>query len=484
MKDHSTGYPETAKNRILYTTHPAIYTDYYELTMAQGYFLSGRQKESATFDYFFRSNPFDGGYVIFCGLSDFLELIHTIQFRDGELEYLKSQGFKEEFLQYLKNFEFKGDIYSVREGEIIFPNEPVLRVHGNLIETQILETLLLNILNFQSLIATKASRLKLAAGDKTVLDFGLRRSQGLGGIHASRAAAVGGVDGTSNVYSAYRYGLKTGGTMAHSWVQSYADEISAFRDYARHYPDDCILLVDTYDTLESGIPNAIKVGKELESKGYKLKGIRLDSGDLAYFARQSLKLLDEAGFQYVKIAASNQLDEKLIRSLKSQDAPIDIFGVGTRLVTGHDSPALDGVYKLSSVNHLPKLKISENIEKITLPGHKKVFRYLNGEGFFYGDAICMDSESSVEIMYHPYFPAKRSRLTMFEPEELMHSYIEKGKLVKENSDVEKSATYSKSRFSKLAREYKRFENPHIYKIGISKKLLDTRDKLMEEMKTV
>jgi len=471
-------------NLAMYINNPASYTDYYELTMAQGYFLSGKYKKTAGFDYFFRKIPFKGGYVIFAGLNELINTIKNLNFSDEEIEYLRKEGFQEEFLEYLKTFEFKGNIYSVKEGEIVFPTEPILRVEGNLLETQLIETLLLNILNFQSLIATKAARIKLAAGEKSVvLDFGLRRSQGLGGIHATRAAMIGGFDGTSNVYSAQRFNVPAGGTMAHSWVQSFDSEIDSFRTYAKYYPDDTTLLVDTYDTLGCGVPNAINVAKDLEKRGHKMKAIRLDSRDLAYFSKQSRKLLDDAGLEYVKIAASNQLDERVIHSLKTQNAPIDIYGVGTRLVTGHTSPALDGVYKLNSVSGEPKLKISENIEKITLPGNKKVYRYCNDDGTFYGDAILFDDENVIERMHHPTFPAKKSELTSRTYEELLKPVIKQGNIVSEMSDVQKIADYAKKRLSLLHPEYKRLENPHIYKVGISTKLMEKRDVLLKLFKS-
>lgn len=256
----------------MYIDRPASYTDYYELTMAQGYFLSGIHNRRASFDYFFRKNPFNGGYVIFAGLKELIDTINNMSFSPEEIEYLKSEGFDKEFINFLSEFKFTGNIWSVKEGEIIFPNEPVVTVEGNLLETQLIETLLLNVLNFQSLIATKASRIRFAAGtDSTILDFGLRRAQGLAGIHATRAAMIGGFDGTSNVYSAQQFSIQAGGTMAHSWVQSFDDELTAFRTYAEHYPDSTFLLVDTYDTLGSGVPNAIKVGQELREKGYELK---------------------------------------------------------------------------------------------------------------------------------------------------------------------------------------------------------------------
>lgn len=468
----------------MYTDRPGSFTDYYELMMAQGYFLSGMHHNEAGFDYYFRRIPFEGGFVVFAGLKELAETVHDLRFSEEEIEYLKSEGFAVEFLDYLRKFEFKGDIYSVKEGEIIFPNEPVVRVEGNLLETQLVETLLLNILNFQSLIATKAARIKHAAGENsTVLDFGLRRAQGLGGIHATRAAIIGGFDGTSNVYSAQRFSVSAGGTMAHSWIQSFEDELTAFRTYAEHFPEATILLVDTYDTLGSGVPNAITVAKELQEKGYNLLGIRLDSGDLAYFARQSRKMLDAEGLHDVKIAASNQLDERVIASLKTQDAPIDIFGVGTRLVTAQDSPALDGVYKLSSIRGKPTLKISENIEKITLPGKKKIFRYINDDGSFYGDAVLLQNENSPVKMHHPTFPAKKVRLESRNYEEILFPVMKKGKLSEALPEVKEIAAYHKQRFKKLHREFKRFDNPHIYKVGITPELMETRDSIMDKFKS-
>lgn len=467
----------------MYIDNPASYTDYYELTMAQGYYLAGMHDKRASFDYFFRKNPFENGYVIFAGLKELIDTLKHIQFSDEELEYLEKEEFDKEFIGYLKEFEFKGNIWSVKEGEIVFPNEPIVIVEGNLLETQLIETLLLNVLNFQSLIATKAARIKFAAGENsTILDFGLRRAQGLAGIHATRAAMIGGFDGTSNVYSAQRFSVPAGGTMAHSWVQSFEDELTAFRVYARHYPDNTVLLVDTYDTLGSGVPNAIKVASELRSDGHELNGIRLDSGDLAYFSKQARKMLDDAGFPDVKIAASNQLDERVISSLRSQNAPIDIFGVGTRLVTGDNSPALDGVYKLSSIGGEPTLKISENIEKITLPGHKKIYRYLNDDGSFYGDAILLDKENILERMHHPTFPAKKSPLNGRRFEKLLVQVISNGELVAELPSVKEIAAYKNERFGKLNPEFKRFDNPHIYKVGISTRLMETRDNLLNLLK--
>ncbi len=462
---------------------PAIYTDYYELTMAQGYFLEGRAEEHAGFDYFFRDLPFSGGYVVFAGLSDLLQILENFSFHEDELEYLSEQGFHAEFIDYLRELELSVTIKAAREGEIVFPLEPVVCIEGPIIEAQILETLLLNILNFESLIATKARRIKFAAGDRSVLDFGLRRAQGFGGIQASKAAAIGGVQPTSNVYAAFEYDIPASGTMAHSWIQSFEDELTAFRAYARHFPDDCILLVDTYNTLSSGVPNAIKVANELKANGHQLKGIRLDSGDLAYLSRKARNQLNRAGFENVKIAASNQLDEYLITSLLNQGAPIDLFGVGTRLVTGHNSPALDGVYKLAAVNRKPKLKISENVEKITLPGIKQTVRYLDNDKNFLGDGILLEDESNAEMIYHPHLPYKNSDVTSYQSEKLLQTVMKNGSLNISLPNVKQSADYAETRFKKLNAEHKRFENPHIYKVGISKKLMNLRDELINDLKT-
>ena len=459
---------------------PALYTDLYELTMAQGYFLSGRHEQPATFDYFFRRLPFDGGYVIFAGLSDLLQMIQNFKFHADEIDFLRKQGFKEEFLTYLKEFEFKPTIHSVKEGEVIFPNEPVLRVEGTIIEAQILETLLLNTLNFSSLIATKAARIKQAAGEKPVVDFGLRRSQGLGGLQASKAAIIGGFEGTSNVLAGMQNDIPVNGTMAHSWIQSFEDELTAFRTYAQYYPDSSILLVDTYSTLKHGVPNAIKVAKELEEKGHKLIGIRLDSGDLAYFARKSREMLDKAGLEYVKIAVSNQLDEYLIKSLFDQGAPIDLFGVGTKLVTAYDDPALDGVYKLSSINGEPTLKISENEEKVTLPDAKKVIRYFNQDGSFYSDGIALADEETPDVIYHPYITHRSTNVGHLRSEELQHKVVENGQVVIEIPTLKESAQYAHSRLQKLNDEHKRFDNPHVYKVGLSNQLRELKIELLKK----
>lgn len=459
-----------------------LYLDYYELTMAQGYFLSNRHNLKANFDYFFRKNPFNSGYTVFAGLGDLLNLIQDFRFGNEALDYLHKRGFKSEFLDYLRDFSFKGNIYSVQEGEMVFPYEPVFRVEGNIIETQIIESLILNVLNFESLITTKARRLRYAAKDKIISDFGLRRGQGLASLFASKAAVIGGVNSTSNVLASFLYDLIPAGTQAHSWIQSFDDELTAFRKYAEFYPDNCILLVDTFDTLKSGIPNAITVAKELESKGKKLKAIRLDSGDLAFLSKKARKILDDAGLDYVKIVASNQLDEYLIKSLIDQSAPIDFFGVGTNLITGRNDAALDGVYKISMIDFQPTIKISEDIAKVTLPGVKTIFRYFNGENKFYADCIALINEDEVNWMQHPFDIYKKCNLENLRKEELMSIVLEEGRPIKPEKSTKEIAEYVEYRFSQLPEEHKRFEFPHIYKVGLSPELLKLRDDLLQQKK--
>lgn len=462
--------------------HSGLYTDHYELTMAQGYLLNNKKDTPACFDYFFRKNPFKGGYVIFAGLTDLLEVLETLRFDDEDCNYLRSVGFAPEFVDYLKGFEFGADIYAPEEGEVVFPYEPIVRVEGKIIETQIIETMLLNILNFESLIATKASRIRRAAGDRLVIDFGLRRAQGLGGILASKAAVIGGANGTSNVYSAFMFGLESSGTQAHSWIQAYDDEITAFRDFAVAFPKRCVFLVDTYDTLKSGIPNAITVAREMETRGEKLFGVRLDSGDLAFLSKMARKMLDNAGLDYVKIMTSNQLDEYIIKSLLEQGAPVDAFGVGTKLAAGLDDAALDGVYKLVMSDFKPRLKISENPEKIILPGIKNVFRCIDNSGNFCADCIVLAGEGGVETIYHPHYSDKSSMVGVYKKDRLSRKVMEKGRIIIDRKEPSEIAGYVDTRLGRLPDEHKRFENPHIYKVGISKKLMDLRSEIVDEIR--
>ncbi len=458
--------------------HIGLYTDFYELTMAQGYFFQGMAEKPAAFDYFFRKNPFDGGFVIFAGLGDLLPMLEQLQFEADDLEYLRSQGFRDEFLTFLRNFRFQGTVYAPPEGEVVFPYEPVVRVEGRMFEVQLIETLVLNFLNFQSLIATKAARIRRVAGDRIFLDFGLRRAQGLGGMQATRAAIIGGASGTSNVLAGWQYDIPVSGTQAHSWIQSFPDELTAFRAFAQLYPDRCILLVDTYDTLKSGVPNAITVAKELEAQGHRLLGIRLDSGDLAYLSKQARKMLDAAGLHYVKIFASNQLDEYAIRSLNEQNAPIDGFGVGTRLAVGRPSAALDGVYKLCWFDGTPRLKISEDITKVSLPDRKQVWRYWNSNGYFYADGIALAAESAPTTLFHPFFPHQHVDVAHLDKEPLLRQVMVNGKIVSPLPSVQESAAYAQQRLAHLEPEYQRFEEPYVYKVGISKALMELRDSLV------
>lgn len=463
--------------------HTGLYTDLYELTMAQGYYFAGKKDEPAAFDYFFRDNPFGGGYVIFAGLWNLLEALQNFAFSEEDIDYLRKNGFRDEFLEYLSGFSFNGTITSAAEGEVVFPVEPVLRVEGNIIECQLIETLLLNYLNFESLIATKASRIRRMAGNRMISDFGLRRAQGLGGLQASRAAIIGGVDSTSNVLAGYRYNLKITGTLAHSWVQSFNDELTAFRKYAEVFPENTVLLVDTFDTLNQGIPNAIKVGHELKEKGYQLKAIRLDSGDLAYFSKKARKMLDDAGLHDTRILASNQLDEYVIRSLLEQGAPIDGFGVGTELITGKKTAALDGVYKLSMNNHEPKLKLSDTYEKISLPGVKKLYRYFDRQGLFYADCIALEDEQEPQLMHHPYEINKKCNLSGLDKETLFDKVFEKGRIVHAENNTEAIQEYARKRLTQLPIEHHRFEMPHIYKVGLSDRLNNIRNQIVLELRS-
>lgn len=369
-----------------------LYTDYYELTMAQAFFLRNRHLEEATFDYFYRKAPFSGAYVIFAGAQTLADTLSNFVFDNEAITFLKKQGFDSSFLQWLSDFSLDVSIKMPPEGSIVFPNEPIAEIRGPVSHCMLLETILLNIFNFESLIATKASRMKnvMLPGQK-LIDFGLRRAQGFSGLYASRAAIIGGCDTSSNVLSGMVHNHPVGGTHAHSWIQSFPTELEAFQAYSETYPDATTLLVDTYDTLESGILNSIKVAKELEKKGCRLKAVRLDSGDFRQLIPKVRTKLDKAGLEYVKIIVSDNIDEYKINDLNSGEVKADIFGVGTRLITGYDSPALNGVYKMSSLNGEPVIKRSDDTSKISLPGSKKVYRFINNELFSH-DIVQTSSE--------------------------------------------------------------------------------------------
>ncbi len=460
--------------------HVGLYTDFYELSMAQGFYFAGKKEEQVVFDYFYRTNPFEGGFLVFAGLADLLHALKEFRYSQSELDYLAQTGLSPEFITYLENFRFKGKVWSVREGEILFPHEPIVRVEGNIIEAQLVETLLLNILNFESLIATKAFRIKLAAKGKPFADFGLRRAHSAGGIHASRATVIGGASSTSNVLAGFVYDIPVSGTMAHSWVQSFDSELEAFRAYAKFNPHTTILLVDTYDTLNSGIPNAITIAKEMAANGLSLKGVRLDSGDLAYLSKKARAKLDCAGLKEVQIIASNQLNENVVKSLDEQGAKIDGFGIGTELVTGKPDSALDGVYKLAECNGIPRMKISENIEKLTLPGKKKLYRFYDEEDKFYRDGILLDNETPESCGYivNPAFPEKKSYIGELKSEELQKLVFDNGNILAEALNPMEIHQYLLRRAEQLPDEHKRFIMPHIYKVGISPGVLELRNQLI------
>lgn len=449
--------------------------------MAQVYFLKGRSEDEAVFDYFFRKIPFNGGFTVFAGLGDLLPVLRDLAFTPHDLEYLRGVGFDDRFLSYLAKFRFSATIFAMNEGEIVFPNEPIVQVHGRIVEAQLAETVLLNVLNFESLIATKAARMRTVAGSRILSDFGLRRAQGVGGYHATRAAIIGGFNSTSNVMAARDFSIPVVGTMAHSFVQSYDSELEAFRDFSEMRPENCVLLVDTYDTLKSGIPNAITIAKEMEQKDRRLSGIRLDSGDLAYLSKQARNMLDAAGLHYVRITVSNQLNEYVIKSLMDQQAPIDVFGVGTALVTGPPDAALDGVYKLVYAYGKPRIKLSENLKKITLPGKKQVYRMVNGAGTFVGaDVVTLDDEGEQSVMHHPFEADKVLQLKDFKQEMMLHKVMEKGEIREEFPGLNNIAAYCQEQIRRLPEEYKRFDYPHLYKIGISTKMRDERNRLKNQ----
>ncbi|MFV0590317.1 MAG: nicotinate phosphoribosyltransferase [Draconibacterium sp.] len=464
-----------------------LYTDFYELTMAQGYLSCNKQNQQVCFDYYFRTNPYNGGFTVFAGLLDLLDMLSDFTFSESDVKFLSAQGFETAFLDYLRNFRFKGKLFSVKEGEIVFPNETLVRVEGNIIECQLIESLLLNILNFESLIATKAFRIKLIAGERLFADFGLRRAQGLGSIHASRAAAIGGASSTSNVLAAKLFDIPVSGTMAHSWIQSFDTELQAFRSYAKTHPNNTVLLVDTYDTLKSGVPNAIIVGNEMKAEGKQLKAIRLDSGDLAYLSKKARKMLDRGGLEDVQIIASNQLNEYVIKTLlRDQNAAIDGFGIGTELITGKDNAALDGVYKLSEIDGEFKMKFSENTEKITLPGKKQLIRYFDEEGKFFRDGIILENENPDETtkIYHRVYPEKNTEVSGLQKEALMELVFSDGKILLPEQKPPEIHRWLEARSQQLPEEHKRFISPHIYKVGISEKLMDARNTLTTKLKTL
>ncbi len=468
--------------------------DFYELTMANGFFENGRGNEIAYFDMFFRKVPDNAGYAVMAGVEQVIEYIENLSFSDEDIEYLRSKNlFSEKFLEYLKNFTFECDIWAVPEGTPIFPNEPLLTVRGPAIQAQFIETMILLTVNHQSLIATKANRIVSAAQGRPVMEFGSRRAQGYdGAVYGARAAYIGGCAGTACTLSDRDFGVKALGTMAHSWVQLFPTELDAFRAYAKVYPDSCTLLVDTYSTLKSGIPNAITVFKELEANGHKGVGVRIDSGDIAYLSKKARKMLDEAGLYYVQIVASNSLDEYIIRDLIVQGAKIDSFGVGERLVTSKSEPVFGGVYKLSAVEEngeiIPKIKISENAIKITNPSFKDLWRlYDKSTGKAVADVITLADEviddTKPYTIFDPEQTYKRTRLTNFTAKKLRVQIFEKGKCVYKSPSIEEIKAYCSQQLDLMWDEVKRFENPHEYYVDLSEPLWQLKHKMLSELFT-
>lgn len=465
--------------------------DFYELTMSNGYFKNGFYKKNVYFDLFFRKVPDNGGFAITAGLEQVIEYIKDLHFDKNDIEFLKGKGiFDEQFLDYLRNFKFSGDIYAVPEGTPVFPNEPILTVKAPAIEAQLIETFLLLTINHQSLIATKANRIVRAAQGRTVFEFGSRRAQGVSGaVDGARAAFIGGCLGTSCTLTDELYGVPVGGTMAHSWIQMFDSEYDAFRTFCELYPDNPTLLVDTYNTLKSGIPNAIKVFKEvLLPQGKTDFSIRLDSGDISYLSKKARKMLDEAGLKNCKIIASNSLDEYLIRDLMMQGAEIDTFGVGERLITSSSSPVFGGVYKLVAVENesgeiVPKIKVSENTTKITNPHFKKVYRYFDNEsGNALADELCLYDEvvdtTKSRTIFDPNATWKTKTITDFTAKELQVPIFKNGECVYDSPNINEIADYCREQVSLLWDEVKRFENPHNYYVDLSKKLYEIKNILL------
>ena len=474
-----------------------LLTDLYELTMMQGYFRNKDQNETVIFDAFYRSNPMGSGYAINAGLAQVIDLINNLHFSQEDIDYLKSlQIFDQDFLDYLKDFHFTGDIYAIPEGSIMFPREPMIKVIAPIMEAQLIETAILNIINHQSLIATKASRVCFAARGDGIMEFGLRRAQGPdAGVYGARAAVIGGCIGTSNVLAGQLFDIPVKGTHAHSWIMSFPDEYTAFKAYSEIYPNACLLLVDTYDTLKSGIPNAIKVFKEMRDAGVALKnyGIRLDSGDLAYLSKKARKMLDEAGFPDAIISASNDLDEYLIDSLKVQGAAITSWGVGTHLITAKDCPSFGGVYKLAAIKgkdgeFIPKIKLSENTEKVTNPGNKTIYRiYEKESGKIKADLICLVDETFDEtqdlMLFDPIEPWKKTKLKggTYTMREMMVPVFLQGQCVYDSPKVMDIRAYCQQELETLWPETRRLVNPHKVYVDLSKKLYDIKIDLLDKM---
>jgi nicotinate phosphoribosyltransferase len=467
-----------------------LLTDFYELSMMQGYFLH-EENPQVVFDMFFRREPFGGGFSIFAGLQSALEHIRSLSFTQEDLAYLEGLGtFRREFLDWLARFRFSGDIYAMEEGTLAFPGEPLVRVHASLMEAQLVESALLAIINFQTLIATKTARICLAANGGTVVEFGLRRAQGVdGAVSASRAAFIGGASGTSNTLAGRLFGIPVRGTMAHSWIMAFDSEREAFEKYAQTYPDATVLLIDTYDTLGSGIENAIAVGMKLKADGHNGFGVRLDSGDLEYLSKKVRTRLDEAGLADALIMASNELDEHIIHQLITQGAPINAWGVGTHLVTAGGDPALTGVYKIAARRNggewVPTIKVSNNPEKVTNPGIKQVWRFSNDDGAFLADLICLEGETIAPgrayTFHHPMGDYRSFIMKDYAAATpLLGPRMKGGKIVGEAPDLSAIQARTRGELDRLDDTYKRLINPHIYKVSLSDGLNTLKIRLIRQ----
>jgi nicotinate phosphoribosyltransferase len=469
--------------------YSALLTDLYELTMLAGYLEEGMTETFAVFDLFFRQNPFNGGYAVFAGLDTALSYLENLQFTEDDLNYLKSLGiFKANFLDFLRGLRFHGKVTAPPEGTTVFANEPLLTIEGSLAEVQLVETMLLNIINFQTLVATKAARINHAAAGGSVIEFGLRRAQGPdGGLTEARAANVGGIRSTSNVLAGKTFGIPVKGTHAHSWIMAFPDELAAFRSYARVFPDNCVLLVDTYDTLKYGLPHAIIVAREMRAQGKALMGVRIDSGDLAYLSRESRRMLDDAGFPEVKIIASNELDEYVISSICDDGGKVDIYGVGTRLSTcaGEGGGALGGVYKMVRIGDQPRLKITSDIAKATLPDRKRLLRAVAPDGSFIQDIICLAGEGigPGETVYDPANPLQHVNIPQNAVcREIRSVVMDGGKRTTEHREkLDEMADRTASQLKSLPQGCLRFINPHRYKVSISRGLNDLRLRLVDDL---
>lgn len=481
-------------NNSTYFSSNALFTDFYELTMAQGYWKEG-MNQTVVFDMFFRKNPFNGGFSVLAGNETLLDAITQFSFSEDDINYLAEQKiFEKGFLDYLKEFKFSGDIYMMDEGTVIFPQEPLLRIHANLIEAQIVEGLILNIINFQSLIATKTARVWIASKKAPIMEFGLRRAQGPdGAMSATRAAYIGGSSGTSNTLAGKLYGIPVMGTMAHSWIMSFPSELEAFRAYAKIYPQNSVFLIDTYDTLKSGIKNAIIVGKELVEQGYNF-GVRLDSGDISYLTREVRKELDKAGLPQAKISVSNELTEEIITTLVANNAPINSWGVGTHMVTGGTEASFTGVYKLAArhdkaTNKMkPAMKFSDNPAKTTNPGIKNVYRLYDSNGMACADILALEDEilkTDTEYrFYHPMVDYRQFSFTAAKIEPLLKKRIENGNRLQprlpEAEQLKISRKTMQEQLATFDESYKRILNPHIYKVSITEELKNLKMKFIEE----